>query len=379
METFVWNRHFVTGLERIDQQHHFLVDLINQLGESLFVSDAGKPESLQSIFDQLADYARYHFAEEEQLMRETGISPGFQGHHQGLHAQFIEQLSIMWDSRSAMANPADILHGFLRSWLVFHILGVDQSLARQIARIKAGTPPDRAYDMESAYKDNTAVALLESMNNLYQVLSAQNRALAATNLHLEERVAERTDELAQANQALMALNHRLEVLSNSDGLLGIANRRYFDDRLEREWRRSVRERQPLSLLMIDVDHFKGYNDRYGHQAGDLCLQSVAQAALMALKRPGDLLARYGGEELAVILPNTHLDGAIPVAREIQRELAEKHIPHAASPVADLVTLSIGVAAMLPDDQTSAAMLVAVADRGLYAAKDRGRNRIFFEL
>ena len=375
METFIWDKHFTTGLETVDQQHHHLVDLINQLGESLIAGEVQQPAALQSIFDQLASYAQYHFAEEERLMQETGVDPRHRDPHCLRHVQFVEQLSTMWDSRSSMANPAEILHGFLRSWLGFHILGEDQTMARQIALIRAGKSPDQAFEINLVQRDNATAVLLQALHNLYHVLSEQNRDLAAANVRLEERVAERTNELALANQALTDLNHRLEALSNSDGLLGIANRRYFDTRLSKEWRRAIREQQSLSLLMIDVDHFKHYNDTYGHQAGDRCLQSIVQAVLSALKRPSDLLARYGGEELAVILPNTDLNGAIPVAQTIQRELAALRIPHASSTTVDLVTLSIGTAAMLPSEQTSCAMLVAAADRGLYAAKESGRNRI----
>ncbi|MFY9326749.1 MAG: bacteriohemerythrin [Georgfuchsia sp.] len=375
METFVWNRHFTTGLEQVDQQHRFLVNLINRLGETLIEGGGQKSELLLATFTQLTDYARYHFAEEERLMQQYGVALRHREPHLRHHVRFIEQLSTMWNSRNAMTNPADTLHGFLRSWLGFHILGVDQSLARQITLIRKGTSPDQAYEIELAREDNATAALLQAMNNLYQVLSEQNRDLVAANLHLEERVAERTNELAISNQALMDLNRRLEDISNSDGLLGIANRRYFDAKLKEEWRRAVREKQSLSLLMIDVDYFKRYNDSYGHQAGDHCLQSVAKAALSALKRPTDLLARYGGEELAVILPNTDLKGAIPVAQAIQRELAVLRIPHAGSAASDLVTLSIGAASMLPDEQTGSALLVAAADRGLYAAKESGRNRI----
>jgi diguanylate cyclase (GGDEF)-like protein len=174
---------------------------------------------------------------------------------------------------------------------------------------------------------------------------------------------------------LTDLNHRLEALSNTDGLLEIANRRHFDAKLDEEWRRAHRQQQPLSLLMIDVDYFKRYNDRYGHQAGDRCLQSVAMASLAALRRPGDLLARYGGEELAVILPNTEQNGAMLVAQAIQGGLAELRIPHSGSVVADHVTVSIGVATMVHDKQTHGAQLLAAADHGLYSAKEGGRNRI----
>lgn len=375
METFVWDEHFTTGLERVDEQHHRLVALINQLGESLIAGKVEEPESLQAIFGQLAEYAQYHFSEEERLSEEAGVAARHRDPHHRHHVEFVEQLATMWTSRNSMANAAETLHGFLRSWLGFHILGEDQAMARQIALIRTGNSPDQAYETDSAQRDNATSALLQALNNLYRVLSEQNRDLAAANLRLEERVAERTGELAQANQALTDLNHRLETLSNSDGLLGIANRRYFDARLDEEWRRAIREHRPLSLLMIDVDYFKRYNDTYGHQAGDRCLQSVAQAALSALKRPGDLLARYGGEELVVVLPNTELNGAILVAQAIQQGLADRHIPHTDSPVADQVTVSIGAAMMMPDRQTGSAMLVAAADRGLYSAKESGRNRV----
>ena len=375
METFVWDQHFTTGLDRVDEQHHHLVDLINQLGESLIAGEVENPESLQAIFGELAEYAQYHFGEEERLMTETGVAPRHQDSHRRSHAEFIQQVSTMWNSRNSMANAADALHGYLRSWLAFHILGEDQAMARQIALIRGGKAPDQAYEIDSAEKENATFALLQVMHNLYHVLSAQNRDLAAANVGLEERVAARTAELAQANQTLTDLNQQLEALSNSDGLMGIANRRYFDTRLNMEWRRAIREHQSLSLLMIDVDHFKRYNDHYGHQAGDRCLQAVARAALAALKRPGDLLARYGGEELVVILPNTDPDGAMPVALAIQQQLADLHIPHADSPVAAQVTISIGAATTMPDQQASSDALVAAADRGLYSAKESGRNRV----
>jgi hemerythrin len=375
METFVWDQHFTTGLERVDQQHHRLVELINQLGESLIAGEVEKPESLQEIFGQLAEYAQYHFAEEERLMEEAGVSSRHSDPHRRHHIDFVVQVSTMWNSRNSMANAAETLHGFLRSWLGFHILGEDQAMARQIALIRAGNAAEQAYDIDSAQKDNATSALLSALQNLYHVLSVQNADLAAVNVRLEDRVAARTVELAQANQTLTELNNRLEVLSNNDGLLEIANRRYFDLRLDQEWRREMRERQPLALLMIDVDYFKRYNDRYGHQAGDRCLQSVAQAALSALKRPADLLARYGGEELVAILPNTELNGAILVAQAIQRKLSERNIPHADSTTADHVTVSIGAASIMPAKETSSAQLVAAADRGLYLAKEDGRNRV----
>lgn len=375
MEAFVWDSHFTTGLEHVDVQHHGLVDLINRLGESLIDGEARKSGALQTVFDQLTDYARLHFADEENLMRKSGLDPRFVDLHQRTHAQFVEQLAAMWHSRDALSNQAEALHGYLCSWLGFHILGTDQATARQIALIGEGKTPDQAYEIELAHRDNATAALLHAMQNLYHVLSGQYRDLVAIKGHLEERVAERTRELAQINQSLTDLNQRLESLSNSDGLLGIANRRYFDARLDEEWRRAIRDQYPISLLMIDVDYFKLYNDHYGHPAGDSCLQRVTQAISSALHRPGDLLARYGGEELVVILPHTDTEGAMPMAQSVQRKLAEQPIPFADSPCADRVTVSIGIATMEPEGHSSPGLLIAAADRALYSAKVSGRNRI----
>ncbi|MDO8605899.1 MAG: diguanylate cyclase [Phaeospirillum sp.] len=166
------------------------------------------------------------------------------------------------------------------------------------------------------------------------------------------------------------LLHRLAAV---DGLTGIANRRSFDAALEQEWRRACRAGTPLSLLMIDVDHFKRYNDHYGHQAGDDCLRAVAAALAEIARRPGEVVARYGGEEFAVILPACGLDPARSLAERLREEVAARHLPHAASGTAAEVSVSIGVASLGGDDAVQA--LIAQADAALYRAKHGGRNRV----
>lgn len=378
MKAFLWDRHFITGLEQVDEQHHRLVDLINRVGESLMASNSTDDAALRSVFDELADYARYHFAEEERLQRDSGLPSAYRDRHRLHHARFIEQLSLMRNARGSSSNPGEVLHEFLCAWLAFHILGEDQEMARQIALINAAESSDQALDVAAKPLDNGTGALLTALRGLYHVLSEQNRDLAAANQRLEERVADRTRELARANKRLTEFNFRLEALSNTDGLLGIANRRYFDDRLATEWRRAIREQQTVSLLMIDVDHFKHYNDTYGHQAGDRCLQSITRAVLSAVRRPTDLLARYGGEELVALLPNTDLNGATVMAEEIRKAISDRHIEHAGSPVTAEVTVSIGVATVKPDQAAESAALVAASDKALYAAKIGGRNRVCVE-
>jgi diguanylate cyclase (GGDEF)-like protein len=183
---------------------------------------------------------------------------------------------------------------------------------------------------------------------------------------LDRRVAERTQELAEANR-------QLEALSITDGLTGLANRRRFDEVLEREWRRTRRLGLPLALLMIDVDHFKPFNDHYGHPAGDECLRQVAGVLQARTLRSTDLAARYGGEEFAVIAACDEA-GAHQLARTLRQAIEALNLPHAASPLGR-VTVSLGVAVCIPGNEQEARELLNQADAALYRAKTGGRNRI----
>lgn len=178
----------------------------------------------------------------------------------------------------------------------------------------------------------------------------------------------------QLYQQLERLNQSLQRLASLDSLTQVANRRRFDEHLDQEWRRMAREQQPLSLILCDIDYFKIFNDTYGHQAGDECLQQVARAISRSIKRPGDLVARYGGEEFGVILPHTRADGAVQVGEEIRANVAGLKIEHLGS-LWNQVTLSLGVATIIPSYEASVANLIAVADKALYQAKSEGRDRV----
>ncbi len=167
----------------------------------------------------------------------------------------------------------------------------------------------------------------------------------------------------------------LDRLAKLDGLTNIANRRRFDEVLDQEWRRAVREGQPLSMIMLDVDCFKEFNDVYGHGEGDQCLRRVALAMRGALTRPGDLLARYGGEEFAAILPDTDLDGARNIGERMRTAVQALAIRHQHNQACAVVTVSAGCASAQPSPQMSARGLVETADAMLYAAKQAGRNRV----
>ncbi|WP_373534129.1 diguanylate cyclase domain-containing protein [Microcoleus sp.] len=178
----------------------------------------------------------------------------------------------------------------------------------------------------------------------------------------------------QIELALQDANKKLEELANLDGLTQVANRRCFNNRFLSEWQRLARENQPLSLILLDVDKFKSYNDYYGHLAGDDCLIRIGQILQKVVSRPTDLAARYGGEEFVTLLPNTDLEGGIKVAQNIQQEIHNLAIPHAESDVKEIVTVSLGISSLIPRLEVQPDTLVAYADKALYDAKQQGRDR-----
>jgi len=171
------------------------------------------------------------------------------------------------------------------------------------------------------------------------------------------------------------VEEQLRALSLCDGLTGISNRRCFDEALEKEWRRELRHTESLSLILLDIDFFKRYNDHYGHQAGDICLKAVAECLAASVQRAGDLVARYGGEEFVVLLPGTLLKNAEQIAEHIRQKVLQLALPHVASDVAQCVTISLGVAGLVPSYAQSSQQLLMKADQALYEAKFSGRNRV----
>jgi diguanylate cyclase (GGDEF)-like protein len=184
---------------------------------------------------------------------------------------------------------------------------------------------------------------------------------------LEEMVEERTKTINEYAS-------RLEKLTTEDALTGITNRRYFDREYEKEWRRTARRQEPLGVLMIDVDDFKKYNDHYGHGAGDKCLRTVAGIIQKQLRRAGDFVSRYGGEEFIAVVPGADEKACVMLAARIRSALEVERITHHASTVAPYVTLSIGVCSVYPNPSVDANSVVANADKALYQAKKEGRNR-----
>ncbi len=193
--------------------------------------------------------------------------------------------------------------------------------------------------------------------------------------HEMDRRQARELELLEVKAQLEAANETLRVLACLDSVTGLTNRRHFDHVLAQEWNRALRHGYPLGLLLIDVDHFKGFNDFWGHPAGDACLRRIADTLSPLTQRAGDVLARYGGDELVALLVDTDEQGACTVAGRMLHEVRVQQVEHPASPVAPYVTLSIGAASIRPARQAAPDVLVAAADGALYEAKRRGRDQV----
>ncbi|WP_414564502.1 MULTISPECIES: diguanylate cyclase domain-containing protein [unclassified Anabaena] len=193
---------------------------------------------------------------------------------------------------------------------------------------------------------------------------------------LRQRVR-RLIQQAQIQRQLEAANRELQRLVTIDGLTQVANRRRFEEYFTQEWQRMARDQMPISLILCDVDFFKFFNDTYGHQAGDRCLQQVANTIKNTFKRPADLVSRYGGEEFAIILPKTDTEGAILLAETVCSVIRKLAIPHGTSQVSPYVTISIGVSTTIPQPGSDLQKMIAMADQALYQAKSEGRDRVKF--
>ncbi|MBT8467250.1 MAG: GGDEF domain-containing protein, partial [Deltaproteobacteria bacterium] len=318
MAAFNWTEHFVTGLDTVDGQHQHLIEMINHFGEALS-NNALDFQQMESLLKELADYADYHFADEEDLMCKVGVDPRHLTLHRKEHAGFLEGVTRQAKHVDPEdADAAKSLLAFLVNWLAYHILVQDQNMARQIAAIRAGSKPAEAYEQQQREAASETEPLVATLIGLFEQVSQQNRALRQLNRDLEKKVAERTRALSTANRLL-------EELAATDPLTGLPNRRHALQRLRQLWREAEITGGVLSCLMVDADGFKGINDSHGHDAGDAVLQQLALTLSHAV-RTDDVVCRLGGDEFLVICPNTAADGALHLGELIRSAVDVLRVP-----------------------------------------------------
>jgi diguanylate cyclase (GGDEF)-like protein len=219
-----------------------------------------------------------------------------------------------------------------------------------------------------------SVVLAKRFSNSLEQGEKMTRELKVINQNLDQLVKKRTEALDESRRDLERANQSLQQLVRKDPLTGLWNRRHYDEVIEIEWRRCLRHKKPIALMILDIDHFKKYNDYYGHVAGDHCLIKIAQAVRGLFRRSSDLTVRLGGEEFLIVMPETDKDDAIKMADRLLKEIEELNIPHELSPVIARVSISIGVTSMVPEHDNSYLELLLTADKALYQAKSSGRNQ-----
>lgn len=330
-----------------------------------------------------SDRVLIYRCETEQLNETTVVS---QSANEELDRLAIEQFisAVNFSSLRSILSESAAVQSVEDTFMTYsrELQVIEPQLVRSYLILPIWVEESASYDYEELIQLDNSGAALSQDEGLWGMVVVYNvhktRKWQNWEISFLQRLTTQVTVAIQHSQLccrLQTANQKLQKLAILDGLTGIANRRYFDLILKKEWQRLAREKQPLSLILCDIDYFKLYNDTYGHQQGDLCLQRVAQILMQSTRRPADLVARYGGEEFALILPNTNAPGALFLAHKIVRQLRQKQIPHERSKVSKIVTLSIGVTTKIPSDRHLDSTIIETADNLLYKAKASGRNQL----
>lgn len=324
----------------------------------------------------LTEYKRY-FDDVSSLYQQLGYN-----HDVGLQKQFRDSAHRVEASLAALTdllNPVILAKERNVNLISSIILLLNAAIlifaiAKNFHQLRKSFTSFKDFFEESKH-EKTLLNVQEVTFNEFKELALVANDMLEARFKAEEELTQARDKLAQTNSELSKANKELEEFACLDPLTKIANRRQLDKIRALEWRRGIRAQQPYSVILIDIDYFKPYNDNYGHQQGDEALQQVAQTLMRSTKRASDLVARYGGEEFAVVLPNTNLTAAQELANDMVNKVIELNIEHLYSAVADRVTISAGVACAMPTLKDNPSQLFAKADKALYQAKHAGRNRV----
>ncbi|MCW8916104.1 MAG: bacteriohemerythrin [Magnetovibrio sp.] len=361
IEVFPWDDNLATGIESIDTQHQTLVRLLNELTVTL-VSD--EEVEITRVFDELAAYASYHFESEEAIWRKHLTDDELVSLHKESHASFLPKVFAIKEEQSEKSLSEVVEHVvmFLIRWLAFHIIDSDKRLAIIVRALEQGANLEEAKRISQDEMSGSARVLIDTVLKMYNNLSSRTLDL------MRERIAR-----MKVEKQLKEANQQLAHQAITDELTGLYNRRHFDEILSQEYKRAFRKDHCLTLILLDVDHFKLLNDNYGHGYGDEVLQKLGQHLKDICRRPGDFAFRVGGEEFAVLVSDeTAMDGR-KFADMICQSISGLCIKHDFNLAADHLTVSAGCAALMPTEVAEANDYLVQADRCLYAAKKQGRN------
>lgn len=365
MDAFQWDDCFVTGVAMVDEQHHQLIDIMNRFGAVVMKPGQTNRVDLDLVLDELADYARYHFEEEEALMHASGLDERHVKHHSQEHAEFLQDVTRMQaEAACGSHQEASRLLTYLTNWLAYHILGTDQAMACLVAATQQGKSQLEAYLAAQRGRDPATAILLKSMTALFNQVKEANRDLLELNQTLEARIADRTSDL-------VLLNQQLEMTAMTDVLTGLPNRRHALQCFGQLWQQSSRNGTPLACMMVDADGLKTINDSYGHEAGDEVLRQLARC-LRTVVRNDDVVCRLGGDEFLILCDDTTLAGATTLAEKLRQEVALSRIRTSTGIWQGSV--SVGVAERTKSTEHFSDLL-KLADNAVYVAKRNGRDGV----
>ena len=370
LEVFPWNENLDTGIAIIDEQHKQLVLLLNQLAAALTRDNLLE---INDIFAELTQYAEFHFATEEQIWIEYLGNDSWLSSHQLSHSSFLPkalELSASGTNRS-QAQVIENFILFLIRWLAFHILDSDKRMAIFIQHRNEGLSFDEAKIASEKKMSGSIRVVIETVMRMYDSLSSRTLDLMRES---HKRLAIEK-ELQKTNKQLLKANLKLESLAITDHLTNLFNRRHFKIVFTQELKRAKRDKIPLALLILDIDHFKKINDQFGHSIGDQVLIQVGQKLKEICHRPGDFLFRFGGEEFCILAANLDQQGTVEFAEIIRKEIENLRIPNHHTNTQQYLTASIGCVTQIPGKTDTIDSFISAADSRLYQAKELGRNRI----
>ena len=365
-EIFPWDKNFETGIDEIDEQHKVIVTLLNKLANNLTQEEVFK---IEDTFNQLAQYADYHFKCEEKIWQKYIKDDTLLIAHNKKHSSFLPKV-LKLKEKNKDKEFSEIIEEillFLIRWLAFHIIDEDKKLALIINSLNNGKNLSEAVYVTDEMMSGSMKNLMNTILTMYDNLS-----LKTINLIKEKKAR------IKAERKLKKINKKLEELSITDQLTKLYNRRYFDEILGRELNKAKRNKNSLSIILIDIDHFKKLNDTYGHAYGDNVLVSVASCLMQTCKRANDFAFRVGGEEFVILITNEEYDSVLSFIKILQRNIKNLMIENKNSDVNSFLTISGGLVSKIPVQNDTIDSIMKEADDRLYKAKEEGRNKIVLE-